>query len=218
MKKSFVFLLLLSAFVFGLDIPKEFGKVRRLDYKVIFYKSKIVEIRYPQFLDKEYDDLNGILENTVNSMWSSWKDDLLDNIKSGFRTSYYLGFSIKRFDDRVVSIVFEDYAYTGGAHGMPTRRVVNYDMKDEKLLKLSDLFEEGVDWKSQINRFVKEYFKRVPTLNKFESINDDQSFYITTWGIVIFFAPYEYTPYAAGFPEIPISFSSLKGVKDEYRR
>ncbi len=218
MKKILVFLSILPVFVFGLDIPKEFGEVKRMDYEVVFYKSNIVEIKYPKFLDKKFEVLNEIIENTVNSMWNDWKDDLLDNIRSGFRTSYYLGFSIKRFDDKIVSIVFEDHAYTGGAHGIPSRRVINYDVKNKKLLKLCDIFEKGVDWKPQINKFVREYFKRVPTLSKFESIDDDQDFYITSWGIVVFFAPYEYTPYAQGFPEIPISFHSLKGIKDEYWR
>ncbi len=218
MKRFYVFLLALSVVAFGLEIPKEFGEVKRKDYRVIFYKSKIMEIKYPQFLNEKFKDLNKVLESTVDSMWNEWKDDLVKNIKAGFKTSYYLEFSIERFDDKIVSIVFEDYAYTGGAHGIPSRKVVNYDLKEKKLLRLSDLFKKGVDWKSQINRFVREYFKHVPTLNKFESISDDQSFYIGTWGIVVFFAPYEYTPYAAGFPEIPISFSALKGLKDEYRR
>ncbi len=218
MRKFIVFLSILPLIAFGIDIPSEFGNVKRMDYRVIFYSSKILNIKYPQFFGEKFENLNGVLESTVSSMWSNWKDDLAKNIKSGFRTSYYLGFSIKRFDDRLVSVVFEDYAYTGGAHGMPSRRVVNYDLKEQKLLKLGDLFVEGTDWKSQINEFVKEYFKRVPTISKFESIGDDQSFYITSWGIVVFFAPYEYTPYAQGFPEIPISFSSLKGVKSDYRR
>lgn len=218
MRKFLIFLSILPIFVYGLDIPKEFGKVERLDYKIVFYRSDILEMKYPQFFGEKFKDLNEVLKSTVESMWNGWKDDLLDNIKGGFRTSYYLGFSIKRFDDRVISVVFEDYAYTGGAHGMPSRRVVNYDVKRKKLLKLGDLFEKGINWKSQINKFVKEYFKKVPTLSKFESIDDDQDFYITSWGIVVFFAPYEYTPYAEGFPEIHISYKSLKGVKEEYWR
>ena len=44
---------------------------------------------------------------------------------------------------------------------------------------------------------------------KFQSINEDTAFYVKDEGVAIYFGVYEYTPYAAGFPEFYIPFSAV---------
>ncbi len=48
------------------------------------------------------------------------------------------------------------YQYTGGAHGLTTKVSYNYNLKTGNELKLKDLFKEGFDYKSIIDKKVKE--------------------------------------------------------------
>jgi len=151
-------------------------------------------------------------------MWNYWSDSLVsaqkELAKDHSPVSYFLSFHINWISKDLVSITFEDSAYVGGAHSMPYIRVLNYDLKRKRTIRLADLFKKGVDYKSQINKEVKEYFKDAPLIEEFVTIKEDDQFAITPTGIEIIFQVYEYTPYSYGFPEIFIPYSKLKGLED----
>ncbi len=217
MRRLVVLITFLPVIVLPLNIPEVLGEEWIVSFRTEVLDTGIVHIEIPRFED--FKTIDEEIERVVDEMWNGWVDELVDNAKSGFRTSYYLSFEIKRIDDRVMSIVFEDYAYLGGAHGMGKRVAVNYDVKRGRILRsLSDVFE-GDGWLERVNERIKGYFKNVQTIAKFKGINEKfGGFYITKYGIVIFFQLYEYTPYAVGYPEvfIPSSFEGLR--KDLFTR
>ncbi|WP_183192346.1 WG repeat-containing protein [Brevibacillus fluminis] len=115
--------------------------------------------------------------------------------------------------NNILNIIGDSYSYyIGAAHGMPGRDSVVLDMATGKTIGLKDLFKAGSDYKKVSNTVIKDGFKsmEMPLLEDFESIEDDTAFYLTKNGIVVYFQPYEYTPYAAGFPEFEIPYSTLK--------
>lgn len=221
LKRFLTILLIVEVlFAFSLQFPKEIGEVKRFDYRVETYRSDVLWIQMPVFtFDSPYVvDLNEAIRDVVLRMWKSWEKDVVSNIKGGWRdiTSYTLSFQIRRIDERIVSITFEDYAYLGGAHGLGYLRGLNFDLKTGRVLHLEDLFEGDVDWKSQINEKAKEYFENVKTLKQFKGIKEDQDFFMTDWGIIVFFQKYEYTPYALGYPMVYIPYKSLMGFRKEF--
>jgi len=154
----------------------------------------------------------------VEEMWEKWKEELAyaqrNLVKYRQQVDYYLTFEINWVSEDLVSIVFQDSAYTGGAHGQPSIRVFNYDLKQKRFIHLKDLFKEGVDYKSQINEKVKKWLEYAPTIEEFKTIKDDDQFSINRFGVEIIFQVYEYTPYAYGFPRIFIRYSELQGFND----
>ncbi len=212
--RFFPFLFTLGV-AFSLVIPRELGEVEKFSYRVEIYRNDILDIWYPVF---EREDLNDAVRKTVEGIWSEVKDDLVSNVEGGFRnrTFFSLRFEIKRMDDKVVSVLFDSLAYLGGAHGIPKRVALNYDLREKKILKLSDLFE-GEGWKEALNEEVEKKLKGMKLINEFRGLKENPDFYITSWGIVIFFQVYEYTPFAQGFPEIPIP-RSFEYMKKDYWR
>jgi len=182
------------------------------------HENGYIFVRYPEFTFENTNTalLNERVESIVENMWRYWAKDIENNIREGFgtRTSYALDFQITLVTDRVVSMTFEDYAFLGGAHGNGFMCSLNFDIERGRMLQLKDLFVDGADYIAQINHLVRGYFQRVQTIAPFKSIKEDQDFYITRRGLIIFFQRYEYTPYAAGNPEVFIPFSSLRGLKD----
>jgi len=225
MRRFFVMIAAVATILaFSIDIPKEFGKSKVVEYKVRVAMADGIRIYYPQFSSK-HRKLNEIIHNFVEKRWHLWQNSLLEQLK-GYKEKktagmpkYYLLFSVERFDDRVISILFKEMVYTGGAHPINYLFAVNYDFKLEKKLSLRDLFINKYDYKKVINKKVKSFFvmNKQSVINKFKTIRDDQDFYLSDYGIVVFFQRYEYTCYSFGSPNIPISYREFgKSFKKEY--
>ncbi len=122
----------------------------------------------------------------------------------------------------LLSLTVNYYQYTGGAHGDYIIKPYNYQIKTGKPLALKDFFKEGYDYKTIINNEIKKIIAKDPQnyfTDGFKSIRDDQEFFITPQGIVVYFQVYDIAPFAAGVPEFPIPFSKLKeGLVDSLVR
>lgn len=81
---------------------------------------------------------------------------------------------------------------------------------------LKDIFENGFDYKSEINRIIDRQIAADPQNYfsgenmGFTSIDETQRFYIQDDQLVIYFNQYEIAPYAAGIPEFTIPLASLR--------
>jgi hypothetical protein len=117
-------------------------------------------------------------------------------------------------------VVFLDYQYAGGAHGMTVQSSHTLNLKTGEEYVLKDLVKSGVDYISFISDTVKdEIDKRVKegklpdySLAPFKDIKSDQDFYLSNNGAVVYFQQYEYFPYAAGIQEFTVEFAVLKNM------
>lgn len=122
-------------------------------------------------------------------------------------------------NDRVLSFYVDYYTYIGGAHGLTDRLGYNYLLSSGSELKLSDLFNEGYDYKTVINKVITKKIKAYPEIYfddelGFQGITEQQGFYLDSRNLVIFFEPYEIAPYVAGIPEFYISLNDFgSGLK-----
>jgi hypothetical protein len=116
-------------------------------------------------------------------------------------------FIVKLNDGRFLSLVTTFYSYTGGAHGFTIQKAINYDLKDKKFLTLDNVVKhpEAVqiildEVNCQIGQDPEWFFQdQLPV----DYLNEED-FYPTAEGLVVFYQLYGIAPYAAGIQEFVI--------------
>jgi len=177
-----------------------------------------------QQLNNQFDQDALSFDNDISTQAA---EDIKQAANSGYPFQQYnatTAYKVAYNQNGLLSVTVDYYQYTGGAHGGTERRPYNYDLETGQELSLQDLFKTGVDYKPIINQDVaaqiktspvKEYFT-IPGM-EFKTIDDNQPFYLTDGGLVIYFGQYEIAPYVAGIPEFQIPFSLFKdGVKPRF--
>jgi hypothetical protein len=119
------------------------------------------------------------------------------------------------------------YTYTGGAHGMHNDLAYTFDAQSGERMALKDLFKTDIDYVSMLNERIRKEIETIAMDNEaiqgeyynpyngFESIAEDQHFYLTDSSLVLFFDLYEIAPYAAGIPMFEIPLEDLEPMLNE---
>lgn len=178
-----------------------------------------VDLQYPQIEGLKnlevQKQINGILKNHVEDFKLVTKDfenEVKELRKEGFEHNYgaVVNYEVMYNKNGLLSVVFTDYTYTGGAHGMYGDISYTFDLTTGETYHLEDLFNVGFDYKNIINEIVKEQFNSMDyILEEFKSISENQPYYLSNNGIVVYFTLYEYTPYAAGIPRFTIPYEQI---------
>ena len=134
-----------------------------------------------------------------------------------------ISYEVALAQDDLISIKYEVGSYyQGAAHPNTGSEVLNYDLKNGKQLKLSDLFKPGSKYLQAIATYciadLKKQGKDKGLMD--EEINNGaaasaknyQSWTITKRGLGITFDAYQVGPYAAGPQYVLVPYSSLKDV------
>ena len=125
----------------------------------------------------------------------------------------------------VLSFIYSDYDYTGGAHGLGGEFGVNYDMRTGALLTLADIAQDEEALKDfcadavlQQTRtdeyrfddgyslFFEGYEESIP------EIIDEGSWYMNDDGLTFIANPYLIAPYAAGILEFSVPYEELTAL------
>jgi hypothetical protein len=183
----------------------------------------ILKIQYPKIsggANKTAEDrINTLLAKHAADFKDTWLKDYRENaqeVMSFHKFQYYIGtqYKITYNSKGKLGVLFEDYVYSGGAHGMTYRKSYLLDLSTGQEYGLKDLFRESAAYVTLVNQEVKRQMDESGLtpglLSPFESIKPDQDFYLTEDGLVIYFQLYEYTPYALGFPEFQINYDKVK--------
>lgn len=122
-----------------------------------------------------------------------------------FSSSYIITYNHRG----IVSLILEQYDFTGGAHGMTYRKALTFSLKDGKQLTVSDVVGNNKNLE-QINQTIKQQFeKRTEYFGGFKGIDNKADFYIEPGNLIVYFQLYDYTPYVAGFPEFSFPLSKV---------
>lgn len=167
--------------------------------------------------------LNTLFETETNDWIENFKSRVeISNIDQSNPPCLQIRHSIKQNSDTILSIVTEKYAYISGMHGNTWWSAKNYDVKNDKLLSLSDLFlDDGYikilneQIKNIITANEKEYHDlwKTPEIDR---VREDR-FYISNGNLCIFYEPYELSYYAKGVVEFHIPLEKIRGyIKPEY--
>lgn len=135
----------------------------------------------------------------------------------------YTTYTVKYNKNDILSITVMYYQYTGGAHGQSTQAGYNFDLKTGRLLQLSDLFQQGFNYKKIIDKIILNYMEAhkgmyfSEAINSFQGIDGMHPYYIQDGNLVVFFSEDEIAPHAAGIQEFRIPYSRLK-FKTEFKK
>lgn len=118
-------------------------------------------------------------------------------------------------DKNLISLIIYYYQFTGGAHGTTTFETYNIDIKNSKLLNLSDILDKNVEdaIKQEITRQIQsqsEYFfpESVEYILKDNIFN--RNFLMEATALTFIYPHYEIAPYATGMPMFSIEWQKIK--------
>ena len=124
--------------------------------------------------------------------------------------------------NHIVISVSNDSYYYGAAHPSMQLTILNFDLRNGKIIQLSDIFKPGYG-KPLKNLVEKQFIKQngksawnfTPGNGDFELA---EQFSITPQGLVFSYNQYEIGPYAAGMPEVIVSYNLISELfsKDSY--
>ncbi|MDD4699556.1 MAG: DUF3298 and DUF4163 domain-containing protein [Oscillospiraceae bacterium] len=114
----------------------------------------------------------------------------------------------------IVSLYFDQYEYTGGAHGSTLRYSQTFNLQKCSMLKLNELFSCTSDYKAYIFKQILEQIEQDTSIY-FEdyaklivSTFNESSFYCTPLGIIIYYQQYDIAPYSSGIREFLIPYTN----------
>ena len=123
----------------------------------------------------------------------------------------------------MLSVVWGEYSYLGGAHGYGMAEATNFDVQTGRILTLDDIGDVKNDIKSGItNYLITVDYLNGGLFDDWETTVDTQiadnslDWRFTYDGILVSFDQYEIAPYAAGPILVDIPYSQLSGFKAEY--
>jgi hypothetical protein len=187
--------------------------------------------RYPQF---EEQTPVAVTANKVLTAWATRRQEKF--VKESTRALRKFGKPTANYEytmdyevtfaepARLLSIRFDAFQYTGGAHGAPEYITYTFGMKKGKArrLMLGDLFKTGSAYRDTVTAAVLAKLKRNPQANlvvsgDVTSLTDDQlnRFSVESDGLMFLFNPYEVGPYSAGRFQVKLTPEEL-GV--DFRR
>lgn len=128
----------------------------------------------------------------------------------------YFNYQIKYNQNDVISLVFQNYQYAGGAHGNTLQLAYTINLKTGEQYTLKELFKENTDYISIFSDSVKtQLAERDLTsvlFEPFNKINENQSFYLSNNGVVVYYQQYEILPYSEGIQEFTVDYSLLNNL------
>lgn len=188
-------------------------------------ENLIVNVQIPQISGMTHTDLQDTLNNQFKTDIDGWISQIqqqADNSDGQKPYELVVTQNIKENKGGFLSMISEIYQYTGGAHGITTWIAKNIDDNAGKVITLSDLFADGEDYKTILNRIMQQMVEDEPDqyqdLWEQPVISDTQGFYIKDGELVIYYPPYELSYYARGFVEFPIPLKDIETyLKQEYK-
>lgn len=132
-------------------------------------------------------------------------------------------YKILTHTDRFVSMELNTYYYTGGAHGTPAFKIINFDAQLTKDITLDDLFINDTDYLKVIaphcrNTLIARMDQIDSSKDMIEEGTDPlrpenyQIFEVKKEGIEIIFPPYQVAPYVAGAQSVLIPYEKIKSI------
>lgn len=123
----------------------------------------------------------------------------------------YLAYTITYSQNNMISLYFDRYEYTGGAHGSTVRYSNTWNLNHCCFMSLEDfgLTKEEIvpeiykQIEEQIQNGTNQYFENYKEL-VLKTFNPN-SFYLSNDSVVIYFQQYDIAPYSSGIVEFKIA-------------
>jgi hypothetical protein len=192
-----------------------------------------IAAQYPQITggnNPNFEKFNQAARASVTNKVASFKKDVAPEPgddeprpEGSMGSDLNVSYNVALAQDDLVSVEFTVGSYyQGAAHPNSFMDVLNYDLKNGKQLKLSDLFKPGAKFLPAIATYciadLKKQAKDKGLLDEeiekgaAASAKNYQSWTITKRGLGINFDAYQVGPYAAGPQYVLVPYSALKDL------
>ena len=225
--------------------PIEFSSGVEIISKQIREKNKKlkyeVAVVYPQLtgsVDPNYEKFNQTVRSLINRKVSDFKKEMTptaddepapENPASdeSLGSDIAIGYTVALAKDDLIDIEFTVSSYSAGAaHPNSYTEVVNFDLKNGKLLKLADLFLPKSKYLQTLSAYCIQALKKQAKEQGADALVDDDwikrgaaaeltnydNWNITKKGLGITFDPYQVAAYAAGPQNVLVPYSALKEI------
>lgn len=211
----------------------------------MYYKGVLIlsyTIRYPYFTFDRYqitfDKLNSYYRTRAYMYVESDIMKLYQMAMVDYEYAVLNDFPVRPFDivtvydvtynkDCVLSLYFDNYVYSGGAHGMTTRSSDSWNIVCSSPIRINDLFltddvntfvteaiVEQIDHEALLEAEVFPYFEDYETLVK--EYFSPKSFYLNDIGVIVYFQLYEIAPYSSGIREFLLPYGIGGAIRPRY--
>lgn len=173
------------------------------------------DISYPQIVGMSETSVESRVNQYLkqHSVYTANSNDPGTTIPHTYTSDY----NVVWRQGNVVNILLNSYYYSqGAAHGMPGRESIMLDIRTGKIYHIADLFKPGSPYLQRISDLVRQQDTE-HVLNSFQTFTgftNQDGVYLTQGGFRVFFSPYEWTPYALGFPEFTIPYTKVSDLVD----
>lgn len=209
----------------------------------MYYKNTMIlkyTIEYPEIIYSNYNMCKRVFNNYNKNKALLFKiyceKELYKMAVEQYEYSVANGFPIRPFEavlnytitlnhDCHLSLYFDQYIFSGGAHGNTLRDSQNWNLKKCKQISLNELFLKNPNYitniLTQINNIIamqisngtNQYFDNYCQLViQYFNLN---SFYLTPDNLVIFYQQYDIAPYSSGISEFYIPYNLVGAVLPE---
>jgi|GEM_PF-255577 len=192
-----------------------------------------IAAQYPQLnggSNSNFEKFNQVVRGSVMKKVTEFKknmqpeEDEEPRPEGSMGSDLTIAYTIALAQDDLVSIQFNVGSYfQGAAHPNSYTEVINYDLKNGKQLKLSDLFKPGVKYLQPIASYCIADLKKQQATEQGKGLTASeidtgaapvaknyQSWTITKKGLGINFDAYQVGPYAAGPQFVMVPYTNLK--------
>lgn len=170
------------------------------------------------------EDILKNLNKTINSSVYSFKQGILeeeqqinaanpDGSKTKVNYRVYSNYDITFNKNHVLSLVLHLTAMDDNSTQYDDLYSYNIDLLTGNQLLLKDIFRPGVNYLKLVSDFINFKISQNPESyypNNIVDIPEDQSFYLTDQGIVIYFGLDEISPAANGIPKFLMEFTNFE--------
>ena len=226
--------------------PIEFSHGVEIVAKQIREKNKKlnyeIDVEYPQLtgsVDPNFAKFNQTVRSLISKKVADFKKEMtpsadepapdaadetpVESLGSDIST----GYTVALAKDDLISIEFTVSSYSAGAaHPNSYTEVVNFDLKNGKLLKLADLFLPGSKYLQTLAMYCIQALKKQAKAEGADAMLDDEwiqkgagpeltnydNWTISKKGLGITFDPYQVGPYAAGPQHVLGLYPALKEI------
>jgi len=201
-----------------------------------------IAVEYPQLIgsvDPNFEKFNQTVRSLIAKKVADFKkemtpspdepapDEANETAAESLGSDINISYAVVLAKDDLVSIEFTVSSYSAGAaHPNSYTDVVNFDLKNGKLLKLADLFLPGSKYVQTLATYCIQALKKQAKDQGADAMLDDDwiqkgaapeltnydNWTITKKGMGITFDPYQVGPYAAGPQHVLVPYSALKEI------
>ena len=170
-------------------------------------KDKQVEEKINQTIQEDVFNFKEMLQTESEKYLQGAKEEGWE-IRKYIATIYYIAHYQK---EDLLSLSVFYYSYTLGAHGHTLQRAYNFNLLNGEESLLSDILKEKKNYVDIINQKIKKQIELNPQeyfrdWSVFQSISEEQPFYLIEDGIVVYFGLYEIAPYSSGIRYFKIPY------------